>query len=64
MGGGGGGGEREREKERDRPYIRNVDDLLQALGKRDGDNNGNLLETASTHSSTQRRRFKKVRKIE
>jgi len=62
MGGGGGGGEREREKERDRPYIRNVDDLLQALGKRDGDTNGNLLETASTHSSTQRRRFKKVRK--
>ncbi|XP_050745445.1 uncharacterized protein LOC127011623 isoform X1 [Drosophila biarmipes] len=65
MGGGGGGGDREREKERererDRPYIRNVDDLLQALGKRDADNTGNLLDTASTHSSTQRRRFKKVR---
>ncbi|XP_017014004.2 tight junction protein ZO-3 isoform X13 [Drosophila takahashii] len=61
MGSGGGGGEREREREkdRDRPYKRNVDDLLQALGKRDGDTNGNLLETASTHSSTQRRRFKK-----
>ncbi|KQS39455.1 uncharacterized protein Dere_GG17413, isoform D [Drosophila erecta] len=61
MGGGGGGGDKERERvgDRDRPYIRNVDDLLQALGKRDGDNTSNLLETASTHSSSQRRRFKK-----
>lgn len=61
---GGGGGERERDRER--PYIRNVDDLLQALGKRDGsggDNNSTLHETASTHSSSQRRRFKKVREI-
>ncbi|KAH8335659.1 hypothetical protein KR074_008583 [Drosophila pseudoananassae] len=65
-GGGGGGGSAggggERERDRERPYIRNVDDLLQALGKREvsgGDNNSNLHETASTHSSSQRRRFKK-----
>nr|XP_017031388.1 uncharacterized protein LOC108080974 [Drosophila kikkawai]XP_017031390.1 uncharacterized protein LOC108080974 [Drosophila kikkawai] len=63
MGGGGSNGDRDRERNQDRPYIRNVDDLLQALGKRDGggENGSNMLETASTHSSTQRRRFKKVR---
>ncbi|KAH8250201.1 hypothetical protein KR026_007656 [Drosophila bipectinata] len=62
IGGGSGGGGGERERDRERPYIRNVDDLLQALGKREGtggDNNSNLHETASTHSSSQRRRFKK-----
>jgi len=56
----GGNTERPRERERDRPYIRNVDDLLQALGKRDISAD-NQLETGSTHSSSQqRRRFKKV----
>ncbi|KAL7727608.1 hypothetical protein ACLKA6_014954 [Drosophila palustris] len=55
--------ERDRERERDRPYIRNVDDLLHALGKRDNSAD-NQLETASTHSSAhQRRRFKKVSSI-
>lgn len=48
---------------RERPYIRNVDDLLSALGKREG-NADNQLETGSTHTSSsmqqQRRRFKKV----
>lgn len=45
-----------------RPYIRNVDDLLSALGKRDASAADNQLETASTHTSgsMQRRRFKKV----
>ncbi|SPP84426.1 Hypothetical predicted protein, partial [Drosophila guanche] len=47
MGGGGGG-----ERDRDRPYIRNVDDLLKAMGKREAN-----AETASTAS--QQRRFKK-----
>lgn len=43
---------------RDRPYIRNVDDLLTALGKRDA---SDQLETASTYTScSARRRFKKV----
>ncbi|XP_068157453.1 LOW QUALITY PROTEIN: tight junction protein ZO-1 [Drosophila tropicalis] len=51
---GGGGGE---PREAPRPLIRNVDDLLQAMqAKRDS---GANVETASTHSSTQRRRFKK-----
>lgn len=59
--GGGGGVER---GARDRPYIRNVDDLLCALGKREA-NADNQLETGSTHTSSsvqqqQRRRFKKV----
>ncbi|TDG52252.1 hypothetical protein AWZ03_001533 [Drosophila navojoa] len=62
-GGGGAGGEgTEPERERKRPFIRNVDDLLHALGKRDASAD-NQLETASVHSSTQqqqRRRFKKV----
>ncbi|XP_034488626.1 uncharacterized protein LOC117792552 isoform X3 [Drosophila innubila] len=53
------GGSTERVRERDRPYIRNVDDLLHALGKRENSAD-NQLETASTHSSSQqRRRFKK-----
>lgn len=56
----GGGGER---GAKDRPYIRNVDDLLSALGKREG-NTDNQLETGSTHTNSsmqqQRRRFKKV----
>ncbi|KAH8416955.1 hypothetical protein KR222_000176 [Zaprionus bogoriensis] len=58
MGGGGGGGTGERGA-RDRPNIRNVDDLLCALGHRDSQPNDNQLDTASMHSSTQRRRFKK-----
>ncbi|XP_023173750.2 tight junction protein ZO-1 isoform X4 [Drosophila hydei] len=64
MGGGGGGGGdvTEPDRERKRPFIRNVDDLLHSLGKRDASVD-NQLETASMHSSTQqqqqRRRFKK-----
>ncbi|KAH8359140.1 hypothetical protein KR093_004599 [Drosophila rubida] len=55
-----GGGSTERARERDRPYIRNVDDLLQSLGKRDASVD-NQLDAGSTHSSMQqqRRRFKK-----
>ncbi|EDV95078.1 GH22458 [Drosophila grimshawi] len=58
--GGGTLSAREQERDRDRPYIRNVDDLLHALGRHDASTD-NQHETASIQSSsTQRRRFKKV----
>lgn len=62
IGGGGSSTVVDRNRERERPYIRNVDDLLHALGKRNTSAD-NQLETASVHSSSQqqqRRRFKKV----